>query len=64
MAIYPFGIHVIENSRKKIPGKYESCQKLPTCNISLVPAPATTFSLRFGPKRSENVVAGAGTRLV
>ena len=28
--------------------------------ISLVPAPATTFSLQ---KRSENVVAGAGTRL-
>lgn len=32
---------------------------------SLVPAPATAFSLCFGaPKRSENAVAGAGTRLV
>ena len=34
-----------------------------TLLYSLVPAPATTFSLRFG-KQSENVVTGAGTRLL
>ena len=33
MAMYPFGIRSLKTPEKKIPGKYESCQKLPTCNI-------------------------------
>ena len=34
-----------------------------TLLYSMVPAPATTFSLRFG-KQSENIVVGVGTRLL
>ena len=64
-AVIHFGLRPASHTHKFFSGRIISLNAQNILNKkkrSLVPAPVTTFSLCF-PKQSENVVAGAGTRL-